>query len=56
MLLDSAHRVLLYDPNNPGTPGATIDPGNVSALHYGMRTQPLGDIPMGNYQNSPVIP
>jgi hypothetical protein len=57
MTLDAAHRVLLYDPNNPGVIGITLDPsGSGSVFNGPIRIQPHGDISMGQYQNSPVIP
>jgi hypothetical protein len=56
MLLDYSHRVLLYDPANPGTANVVLDPGGASAFHGPVRVQPQGDIPMLQPASGPTPP
>jgi len=56
MKLDSGHRLSLFDPGTPGSATVVLDPGQGSSFHGPLRVQPQGDISMGSYQSSPVIP
>lgn len=51
MVLDSVHRLFLYDPSDPATAGVILDPVGVSRFNGPIRIVPQGDILMGEFGN-----
>jgi len=53
MVLDNAHRLLLYNPTAQTAPAVMIDPANAASFQIPVRVQPAGDINMGTFQAGP---
>jgi hypothetical protein len=53
MVLDNAHRLLLYDPAKQTSAAVTIDPVNGVSSQVPVRVLPSGDVNMGNFQSGP---